>query len=106
MLEKMKDEIELLSRHLEIAQVVADHQPIGIMKLSELLDLPPHRIRYSLSICWNSSGTSAHPPKVPSLHLRPFSCSLTERKSGYPYPDARGDKKEMITYPRIWVFDL
>lgn len=50
MLEKMKDEIEHLSRHLEIAQVVADHQPIGIMKLSELLDLPPHRIRYSLHL--------------------------------------------------------
>jgi len=50
MLEKMKDEIELLSRHLEIAQAVADHQPIGIMKLSERLDLPPHRIRYSLHL--------------------------------------------------------
>ncbi len=50
MLEKMKDEIELLSRHLEIAQAVTDHQPIGIMKLSELLDLPPHRIRYSLHL--------------------------------------------------------
>jgi predicted transcriptional regulator len=50
MLNKMKDEIELLSRHLEVAQAVAEHQPIGIMKLSELLDLPSHRIRYSLHI--------------------------------------------------------
>jgi predicted transcriptional regulator len=50
MLQKMKDEIELLSRHLEIARAVADHQPIGIMKLSELLDLPSHRIRYSLHV--------------------------------------------------------
>jgi len=50
MLKKMKDEIELLSRHLEIARAVADHQPIGIMKLSELLDLPSHRIRYSLHV--------------------------------------------------------
>jgi predicted transcriptional regulator len=50
MLEKMKDEIELVSRHLEVARAVADHQPIGIMKLSELLDLPSHRIRYSLHI--------------------------------------------------------
>jgi predicted transcriptional regulator len=46
----MKDEIELLSRHLEVAKAVADHQPIGIMKLSELLDLPAHRIRYSLHV--------------------------------------------------------
>jgi predicted transcriptional regulator len=50
MLQKMKDEIELLSRHLEVAKAVADHQPIGIMKLSELLDLPAHRIRYSLHV--------------------------------------------------------
>jgi predicted transcriptional regulator len=50
MLQKMKDEIELLSRHIEVARAVAEHQPIGIMKLSELLSLPAHRIRYSLHI--------------------------------------------------------
>jgi predicted transcriptional regulator len=50
MLEKMKDEIELLSRHIEVAKAVADHEPIGIMKLAELLDLPSHRIRYSLHV--------------------------------------------------------
>ena len=50
MLEKMKDEIELISRHLEVARAVADHQPIGIMKLSELLGEPSHRIRYSLHV--------------------------------------------------------
>ncbi|MEI7856284.1 MAG: hypothetical protein WCH85_02155 [Methanomicrobiales archaeon] len=50
MLKKMKDEIELLSRHIEVAKAVVDHEPIGIMKLSELLDLPSHRIRYSLHV--------------------------------------------------------
>jgi predicted transcriptional regulator len=50
MIKKMKDEIELLSRHLEVAKAVTEHQPIGIMKLSELLDLPSHRIRYSLHV--------------------------------------------------------
>ena len=50
MLKKMKDEIELLSRHIEVAMTVANHQPIGIMKLSELLALPSHRIRYSLHV--------------------------------------------------------
>jgi predicted transcriptional regulator len=50
MLNKLKDEIELLSRHLDVARAVADHQPIGIMKLAELLDLPSHRIRYSLHV--------------------------------------------------------
>lgn len=50
MLKKMKDEIELLSRHIDVARAVADHQPIGIMKLAEFLDLPSHRIRYSLHV--------------------------------------------------------
>ena len=50
MLKKMKDEIELLSRHIQVAMAVTDHQPIGIMKLSDLLDLPSHRIRYSLHV--------------------------------------------------------
>lgn len=50
MLKKMRDEIELLSRHLDVARAVADHQPIGIMKLAELLNLPSHRIRYSLHV--------------------------------------------------------
>ncbi len=50
MLRKMKDEIELLSRHIEVVKAVSDHEPIGIMKLAELLDLPSHRIRYSLHV--------------------------------------------------------
>jgi predicted transcriptional regulator len=33
-----------------VARAVVDHQPIGIMKLSELLALPSHRIRYSLHV--------------------------------------------------------
>jgi predicted transcriptional regulator len=50
MLKKMRDEIELLSRHIGVARAVVAFQPIGIMKLSELLSLPPHRIRYSLHV--------------------------------------------------------
>jgi predicted transcriptional regulator len=50
MIRKMKDEIELLSRHVLVIRAVMEHQPIGIMKLSELLDLPFHRIRYSLRV--------------------------------------------------------
>ncbi len=50
MIEKIKSEIELMQRHIEVLRTVVDHQPIGIMKLSELLDLPFHRIRYSLRV--------------------------------------------------------
>jgi predicted transcriptional regulator len=47
---KVKSEIELLTRHIHVAKAVVEHQPIGITKLSELLDLPFHRIRYSLRV--------------------------------------------------------
>jgi predicted transcriptional regulator len=61
MLNKMKDEIELVSRHLDVARAVADHQPIGIMKLSELLGLPTHRIRYSLHVLEQEGYIRASP---------------------------------------------
>lgn len=50
MIERVKTEIELMQRHAEVLRTVVAHQPIGIMKLSELLDLPFHRIRYSLRV--------------------------------------------------------
>jgi predicted transcriptional regulator len=61
MLNRMKEEIELVSRHLDVARAVADHQPIGIMKLSELLDLPAHRIRYSLHVLEQEGYIRASP---------------------------------------------
>jgi len=50
MLEKLKSEVELVSRHLRVVRVVAAHQPIGIMKLAEVTGEPSHRIRYSLKV--------------------------------------------------------
>jgi predicted transcriptional regulator len=50
MLTKLKSEIELVSRHLAVIRAVVVHQPIGIMKLSDILDLPYHRVRYSLRV--------------------------------------------------------
>lgn len=50
MLKKLKSETELLGRHLEVLRAVAAHQPIGIMKLADVLDLPYHRVRYSLRV--------------------------------------------------------
>jgi len=50
MLNKIRVEIELLGRHIEVLDAVVEHQPIGIIKLSELLSLPFHRIRYSLRV--------------------------------------------------------
>ncbi|MCM2464777.1 hypothetical protein [Methanoculleus oceani] len=61
MLAKLKSEIELVSRHLEVIRAVVEHQPIGIMKLSEILDLPYHRVRYSLRILEQEGYIRASP---------------------------------------------
>jgi predicted transcriptional regulator len=61
MIEKVKTEIELMQRHIEVLRTVVAHQPIGIMKLSELLDLPFHRIRYSLRILEQMGYIKASP---------------------------------------------
>jgi predicted transcriptional regulator len=61
MLAKLKSEIELVSRHLEVIRAVVEHQPIGIMKLSEILDLPYHRVRYSLRVLEQEGYIRASP---------------------------------------------
>jgi len=50
MLQKLQSEIELIGRHLEVVLVVEKNQPIGIMKLSDILGIPMHRVRYSLKV--------------------------------------------------------
>ncbi|MEM3857349.1 MAG: hypothetical protein QXI37_02445 [Thermoprotei archaeon] len=47
---KMEVEIDLLKRHVAVLQAIIQHQPIGILKLSELLNYPQHKVRYSLRI--------------------------------------------------------
>jgi predicted transcriptional regulator len=61
MINKIKDEIELMARHIEVARAVLNHQPIGIMKLSDLLGLPSHRIRYSLHVLEQMGYIQASP---------------------------------------------
>ncbi len=49
-LKKLRQEAEIALRHLEVMQAVMEHQPIGIFKLAELMDMPRHKIRYSLRV--------------------------------------------------------
>lgn len=48
MIAKLKNEVEVINRHLHLMKIIADKGPIGIIKLSELTGYPPHKIRYSL----------------------------------------------------------
>ena len=41
-------EIELIERHIKMLYATKMNQPVGIIRLSEILDLPRHKVRYSL----------------------------------------------------------
>jgi len=47
---KMETEIELLQRHVAMLKAIMDNEPIGIIRLSEMLNYPQHKVRYSLRI--------------------------------------------------------
>ena len=47
---KIESEIELLERHVTMLKAIMEHEPIGIIRLSEQLNVPQHKVRYSLRI--------------------------------------------------------
>ncbi|MCQ4153010.1 MAG: hypothetical protein HA489_01155 [Archaeoglobales archaeon] len=47
---KLMSEAEIVVRHLEVLKAVMEKQPIGIFKLSDMLNMPKHRVRYSLRV--------------------------------------------------------
>lgn len=47
---KLKAEAEIVIRHLEVLKTVMEKQPVGIFKLSDILNMPKHRVRYSLRV--------------------------------------------------------
>ena len=71
MLEKLKGDIRLLDRHIGVLKAVMEHEPIGIVKLSLLMDLPYHRIRYSLRVLEQMGYIQASPSgAVPTAQAR------------------------------------
>ncbi|UCD93236.1 MAG: hypothetical protein JSV43_01770 [Methanobacteriota archaeon] len=50
MTSKLEDEVGLLQRHVHMLKAIMENQPIGIIRLSELLKYPQHKVRYSLRI--------------------------------------------------------
>ena len=44
------EEIELIGRHIDMLKVTKKMQPIGIIRLSEVLGIPKHKVRYSLRL--------------------------------------------------------
>lgn len=43
-------ELDLLQRHMTMLKAIIENEPVGIIRLSEMLDCPQHKVRYSLRI--------------------------------------------------------
>ena len=50
LISKLEAEIELLERHVEMLKTIAENEPIGIIRLAEMMRCPQHKVRYSLRI--------------------------------------------------------
>ncbi|MGA7922578.1 MAG: hypothetical protein WCA77_01195 [Thermoplasmata archaeon] len=48
--DRISAELELLARNVDILERLANHPPMGIIRLSEALHLPIHKVRYSLHL--------------------------------------------------------
>jgi predicted transcriptional regulator len=46
----IETEMGILQRHIKVLKTLMEHQPMGIIKLSELTNYPQHMVRYSLRI--------------------------------------------------------
>ena len=47
---KVETEVKLLQRHVTMLRAIVENQPIGIIRLGEMLNYPQHKVRYSLRI--------------------------------------------------------
>jgi predicted transcriptional regulator len=48
--DRIRNELELLERHVTLLKIIMRDQPIGIIRLSEHSGFPQHKVRYSLRI--------------------------------------------------------
>lgn len=47
---KLTKDLDLLQRHVKMLMLVSKKEPIGIIRLAEYLDIPEHKVRYSLRL--------------------------------------------------------
>jgi len=51
---RIYDELELLSRHIRVLEVVMKKQPVGIIRMSQILGIEEHEVRRSLATLENN----------------------------------------------------
>ncbi|MFQ5874429.1 MAG: hypothetical protein ACE5JL_11605 [Dehalococcoidia bacterium] len=79
MTSKIESEIDLLRRHVGMLKAISEYGPIGIIRLSEMMDYPQHKVRYSLRIL-EQEGLIVPSPDgaVTTSKLQPFLDHLKE----------------------------
>lgn len=50
MFDRAMTEMDLIERHIKMLKVTKEFQPVGIIRLSEILGIPKHKVRYSLRL--------------------------------------------------------
>ena len=50
MIDRLDKEVDMLSRHLRVLEMVTENEPIGIVKMSNETGYRHHKIRYSLRV--------------------------------------------------------
>ncbi len=50
LVDRIVEELDLLSRNVDILQRVSGGTPLGIIRLSDMMQLPIHKVRYSLHL--------------------------------------------------------
>lgn len=50
LISKLEEEIELLQRHVDMLKAIGENEPIGILRLADMLSCPQHKVRYSLRL--------------------------------------------------------
>lgn len=50
LVDRLENELELLARNVDILERLSNSPPMGIIRLSEAMHLPIHKVRYSLHL--------------------------------------------------------
>ncbi|MDP8011384.1 MAG: winged helix-turn-helix transcriptional regulator [Thermoplasmata archaeon] len=60
-LDDLGEELDLLQRHIKILQLLKKDGPLGILRISQITNIPQHRVRYSLRILETEGMITASP---------------------------------------------
>ena len=91
-LEQIDYSMEQLHRMLNAIRIIEANQPIGIIKLSEMMGIPRHRVRYILRLLENDGVVE---PSASGCMLKPcYAEYISEQISGLEALKSRIDDIE------------